>query len=307
MWRWRTAWKQRSRASRSSGWTTRDAAGVAKRALVVARGEPGGLAFSGHMDTVPDTGWREDPWSARVEGDVLRGLGSTDMKGPVAALIVAARELSSVTLLITTDEETTKQGARAVVERSALARRMRPRGIIVAEPTRMAPVRGHRAQIGFTCEARGVQAHSSTGRGENANWRLLPFLVEMRGVRERLREDGAWQDAAYDPPFSDFNLVIDNHGAANNVTVPLATARIKFRYSAGIDPAPIAAAVRGRGGAAWRGRGGGARGHPTRARGGSPAGSAVRGRNRPRRRDRTLRHGRFRVAGAGAVRRARPG
>ncbi len=221
-----------------------DPAGVAKRALVAARGAPGGLAFSGHMDTVPDTGWREDPWSARVEGDVLRGLGSTDMKGPVAALIVAARELLSVTLLITTDEETTKQGARAVVERSELARRMRPRGIIVAEPTRMVPVRGHRAQIGFTCEARGVQAHSSTGRGENANWRLLPFLVEMRGVWERLREDRAWQEAAYDPPFSDFNLVIDNHGAANNVTVPLATARIKFRYSAGIDPAPIVAAVR---------------------------------------------------------------
>ncbi len=221
-----------------------DAAGIAKRALVAARGEQGGLAFSGHMDTVPDTGWKTDPWSARVDGDTLHGLGSTDMKGPLAAVIVAAQQLPDVTLLITTDEETTKQGARAMVERSALAERMRPRGIIVAEPTRMAPVRGHRAQIGFTCEAYGVQAHSSTGRGENANWRLLPFLVAMREVWERLRSDRAWQDAAYDPPFSDFNLVIDNHGAANNVTVAVATARIKFRYSAGIDPAPVVAAVR---------------------------------------------------------------
>ena len=88
---------------------------------------PGGLAFSGHMDTVPDTGWPENPWSAQVAGDVLRGLGSTDMKGPVAALIVAARQLPDAILLITTDEETTKLGARAVVARSALARRMRPR------------------------------------------------------------------------------------------------------------------------------------------------------------------------------------
>ena len=69
-----------------------DAAGVAKRVLVAHRGGPGGMALSGHMDTVPDTGWQEDPWSARVDADgTLHGLGSTDMKGPVAAAIVAAR------------------------------------------------------------------------------------------------------------------------------------------------------------------------------------------------------------------------
>ncbi len=223
-----------------------DAAGVAKRALVAARGGAGGIAFSGHMDTVPDTGWRTDPWSARVAGDALHGLGSTDMKGPVAALIVAARALAAavpVTLLLTTDEETSKQGARETVARSALARRMAPRGIVVAEPTGMSPVRGHRVQIGFTCEARGVQAHSSTGRGRNANWALLPFLVDMHTLSERLRTDAALQDPAYDPPFSDFNLVLDNHGTAINVTVPLATARIKFRHSAGVDPGPVVDAL----------------------------------------------------------------
>src|SRR5258707_12082089 len=62
-----------------------DDAGVPKRVLVAHRGGPNGIAFSGHMDTVPDTGWRHDPWSARIDADgVLHGLGSTDMKGPVA-------------------------------------------------------------------------------------------------------------------------------------------------------------------------------------------------------------------------------
>src|SRR5215472_17786354 len=71
-----------------------DDAGVAKRALVAHRGGAGGIALSGHMDTVPDTGWQQDPWSARIDADgVLHGLGSTDMKGPVAAAIVAARAL----------------------------------------------------------------------------------------------------------------------------------------------------------------------------------------------------------------------
>ncbi len=40
-------------------------------------------------------------------------------------------------------------------------------------------------------------------------------------------------------------MVIDNHGAAVNVTVPKATARIKFRYSAKVDPSPVLQAVYG--------------------------------------------------------------
>jgi acetylornithine deacetylase/succinyl-diaminopimelate desuccinylase-like protein len=225
-----------------------DAGGVAKRVVVAHRGPPGGIAFSGHMDTVPDTGWQDDPWSGHIDaGGMMHGLGSTDMKGPVAAAVIAARSLPEsvpVTLLITTDEETTKQGARAIVSRSALVRQVKPLGIVVVEPTRLIPVRGHRSHIAFTCVAQGVQAHSSTGKGRNANWDLIPFLVEMKAIYERLRSDPGLQDAEYEPPFSDFNLIIDNHGAAVNVTAPVATARIKFRYSAKVDPTPVLEAVR---------------------------------------------------------------
>ncbi|WP_135467973.1 M20/M25/M40 family metallo-hydrolase [Crenalkalicoccus roseus] len=224
-----------------------DANGVAKRALVAHRGPPGGYALSGHMDTVPETGWEEDPWAPRLDAaGVLHGLGAADMKGPVAACLLAARSLPAevpVTLLLTCDEETTKAGARAVAG-SALARSLGLKGIVVAEPTGLVPVRGHRASTDIHVVARGVQAHSSTGEGRNANWALIPFLMEMRALHARLRVDPAWQDPAYDPPFSDFNLVLDNHGTAVNVTVPLATARIKFRYSRGVDPAPILAEVR---------------------------------------------------------------
>ncbi|MDW8313336.1 MAG: M20/M25/M40 family metallo-hydrolase [Rhodovarius sp.] len=222
-----------------------DPQGVAKRALVARRGPPGGYGLSGHMDTVPATGWNEDPWSGRIAGGLLHGLGSQDMKGPLAACILAARRAPPevpVTLLLTTDEETTKQGAREILARSRLARGLA--GIVVAEPTGMVPVRGHRASIRFTAVAKGVQAHSATGKGVNANWQLIPFLAEMRMLFDRLRTDPALQDPAYEPPFPDFNLVIDNHGTAVNVTVPLATAEIKFRFSAAIDPEPIRAQLR---------------------------------------------------------------
>jgi acetylornithine deacetylase/succinyl-diaminopimelate desuccinylase-like protein len=67
--------------------------------------------------------------------------------------------------------------------------------------------------------------------------------MEMKSVFERLRTDTTLQDPDYTPPFSDFNIIIDNHGAAMNVTVPKATARIKFRYSAKVDPTPVLTAV----------------------------------------------------------------
>ena len=222
-----------------------DDEGTDKVALVAVRGR-GGLALSGHMDTVPDTGWLTDPWSGRIENDVLYGLGSADMKGPVAALVVAAQTMPGrvpMALFLTTDEETTKAGARAVVG-SDLAQRYAACGILVAEPTQLVPVRGHRAHIEFTATATGTQAHSSTGRGRNANWDLVPFLAELRRIYDRLRTDTELQDTDYDPPFSDFNPVIDNFGSAVNVTVPKAVVRVKFRYSAGVDPQPIADAVR---------------------------------------------------------------
>ena len=37
--------------------------------------------------------------------------------------------------------------------------------------------------------------------------------------------------------------MVDNHGTAVNVNVPLASCRIKFRYSRSLDPKPILAAV----------------------------------------------------------------
>ena len=224
-----------------------DPAGIAKRALVAHRGPAGGLALSGHMDTVPATGWDTDPWSGHTADGNLHGLGSTDMKGPVAACIFAARELPAhvpITLLFTTDEETSKQGARLIATNSALVRQVKPRAILIAEPTSLIPVRGHRSAIGFVVTATGIQAHSSTGKGRNANWALAPFVLDMRAIYERLRDDPTLHDQGYDPPFSDFNIVIDNFGAPVNMTVPKAEARIKFRYSASIDPAPILAAVR---------------------------------------------------------------
>lgn len=217
-----------------------DPDGIEKTALVALRGEAGGcLAFSAHMDTVPPVGWTREPFRPEIQDNRLYGLGSCDMKGPMAAAIVAARSLPAsraAMLLLTCDEETTKAGARRIVAESQMLKAHPPAGIIVAEPTNLRPLRGHRSDVQFTVTARGIQAHSSTANGLNANIALIPFLSEMRDIYLELRSDPRLQDPSYTPPWCHLNIIVDNHGTATNITPSLATCRMKFRYSKAIDP-----------------------------------------------------------------------
>lgn len=74
------------------------------------------LVFVGHTDVVPAgdaNQWRHPPFAAVSEGDRLYGRGAADMKGSVAAMVVALEEFVSqhpdhpgtVALMLTSDEE----------------------------------------------------------------------------------------------------------------------------------------------------------------------------------------------------------
>ena len=136
-------------ASRSSGWTTGTPRGWRSARWSAHRGPQGRLRAVrpyGHRARYRLAG-RPLVAADRPCG-MLHGLGSVDMKGAVAACILAAKSVPAhvpATLLITTDEETTKAGARAVAA-SAFARSLGLKGIVVAEPTGLIPVRGHRRQ-----------------------------------------------------------------------------------------------------------------------------------------------------------------
>lgn len=92
-----------------------------------ATSSKGHLAFSGHLDTKPIGDalhqWETDPFDLTVDGDNAYGLGSTDMKGAVAAMLVALERLAvteevvpgKVSLVLTADEEQgSDAGARAL-------------------------------------------------------------------------------------------------------------------------------------------------------------------------------------------------
>ncbi len=64
--------------------------------VATLRGSGGGksLMFNGHIDIDPlAMGWKRDPWTPSVEGDLLFGAGSRNMKGGVTAMVTAAEAI----------------------------------------------------------------------------------------------------------------------------------------------------------------------------------------------------------------------
>lgn len=213
-----------------------DPHGVRKANVVARKGEgTGGLAFLSHLDTVPGTGWDRDPWQPALEGDRLIGLGVCDMKGPLAATVVAADSFDAerlarpITIVASADEEVSGQGARLVVAESVLFKAVRPAHGVVAEPTRLVPVYTHKG-FGFArVVAHGVSAHTSMDTGISANFLIAPFLAEMAALADRLKRDTSYQNPDFDPPTLGFNMVLSDGDTKPNVTAARTTCTISMR------------------------------------------------------------------------------
>lgn len=103
---------------------------------------PGGrsLALSGHLDTKPvgDAKWTTDPYTPVVQDGYLYGLGSCDMKGAIAAMLLAAAEIAQsppaagrLTLVLTADEEYgSRFGSRYLAENALVD----ADAIVIGEP-----------------------------------------------------------------------------------------------------------------------------------------------------------------------------
>lgn len=211
-----------------------DENGERKVSLVGQKGEgAGGLALLSHSDTVPGTGWESDPLNPRVEGNRLIGLGSCDMKGPLAATIAAAERAKNlkkpVFVVVTADEEIGLLGARHVVNESAFFKNAPPLHGVVAEPTRLLPIHQHKGGARVVATARGVAAHTSTDKGISANFLIAPFIAEMAELAAEIKSDERYMNREFEPPTNGFNMVFDDGGCAMNVTAAKTTCMVGFR------------------------------------------------------------------------------
>ena len=168
-----------------------DAAPGRPNVIAAARGTGGGrsLMLNAHMDTVGVAGMT-DPFTPRIEGDRLYGRGAYDMKGSLAACMLATAEAGrrgfagDVVLTAVADEEFASVGTEAV------AARLRTDAAIVTEPTEMQVAVAHRGFVNVEIETRGRAAHGSRPEiGIDAIAKMGRVLVGIeeldRGLRAR--------------------------------------------------------------------------------------------------------------------------
>ena len=143
------------------------------------------LLFYGHMDTVPaGEGWKFDPFLAKSSNGAIYGLGTTDMKGALAAILCAAQDLAhhrerlrgELILLFVSDEERKNEGIKHFLCSFK-------RGIdfaVICEPTNLNFAIRHRGAMRILITTFGVSKHSGNPYGGvNAVYKMVNLINEL--------------------------------------------------------------------------------------------------------------------------------
>lgn len=222
--------------------------------LWAVRGSDGPcLAFAGHTDVVPtgdEAGWRFAPFAAHIEDGVLHGRGAADMKGSLAAMIVAVEKFVAacpahngrIAFLLTSDEEGPATDGTVRITEYLQRESIKLDWCVVGEPSsseRLADIVrvGRRGSLNGRLRIEGVQGHVAyPERALNPIHAALAALQELCG-----REWDSGND--YYPPSSfQISNVMAGTGAENVIPQTLEV-WFNFRYCTEQTSAGLRAAV----------------------------------------------------------------
>lgn len=164
--------------------------------LWATHGEGECFAFAGHTDVVPvgdESQWTYPPFEARIVDNVLYGRGSADMKGSLAAMVIAAETFvrdnpdhqGKIALLITSDEEAAATNGTVKVVETLMQRNEKIDYCVVGEPSSAQQLgdivkNGRRGSITANLYIEGIQGHVAYPHlAENPVHKALPFLNEL--------------------------------------------------------------------------------------------------------------------------------
>jgi acetylornithine deacetylase/succinyl-diaminopimelate desuccinylase family protein len=156
--------------------------------VAVARGSGGGasLMLNAHMDTVGVDGM-ERPFEPEIRDGRLYGRGAYDMKGSLAACMLAARRLAAddlsgdVIVTAVADEEYASIGVQSVLSNR------RADAAIVTEPTGLRVCVAHKGFVWAEIETEGRAAHGSRpAEGVDAITRMAPALARLAELQSAL-------------------------------------------------------------------------------------------------------------------------
>ena len=148
------------------------------------------IMLNAHMDTVGVAGMQA-PFSGRVEGNKLYGRGAYDMKGSLAAIMLAARDAvaqgiaGDIILTGVSDEEYASIGVQSLLKTYTAD------ACIVTEPNHHGRICvAHKGFIWATVTTKGRAAHGSIPeKGLDAIAKMGPVLVELEKLDKSLRRE----------------------------------------------------------------------------------------------------------------------
>ena len=146
--------------------------------------------FNGHHDVVEvGHGWTRDPFGAEVDGDRIYGRGACDMKGGLAAAVIAAEAFvaacpdhaGAIEISATADEESGGYGGVAWLAERGWFDPSRVQHVIIPEPLHKDRIcLGHRGVWWAEIETKGRIAHGSMPfLGDSAIRHMGAVLEEM--------------------------------------------------------------------------------------------------------------------------------
>lgn len=209
------------------------------------------LVFAGHTDVVP-TGdvnkWQSPPFEPEIRDGMLYGRGAADMKGSIAAMLVAIEEFvdshpdyqGSIGLLITADEEGPAVDGTIKVVQHLQQRNEKIDYCIVGEPSSTNTVgdvikNGRRGSLGARLVVKGVQGHVAYPHlADNPIHKLAPALAELTSE--------IWDNGNRYFPATSFQVSNINAGTgATNVIPGECETLINFRFSTEVTAAQLKA------------------------------------------------------------------
>ncbi|AIA70247.1 succinyl-diaminopimelate desuccinylase [Pectobacterium atrosepticum SCRI1043] len=160
------------------------------------RGTGKTLAFAGHTDVVPsgdESHWQHPPFEPIIRDGMLYGRGAADMKGSLAAMVIAAERFVAahpnhqgrLAFLITSDEEASAVNGTVKVVDALMARNERLDYCLVGEPSSTHVVgdvvkNGRRGSITANLRIHGMQGHVAYPHlADNPVHRAAPALNEL--------------------------------------------------------------------------------------------------------------------------------
>ena len=154
------------------------------------------VVLDAHTDTVTIEHCLGDPFDGRVADGRVYGRGSVDTKASMGVMLAVLEQARSegrrpapnlVVVGSISEEAGGLLGAIGFRE-WAEARGLHPDEVIVAEPTRCAPIYGHKGGVGFEIQVQGLAAHSSMPHlGRNAIFAAAKLITALEAEHHRLQ------------------------------------------------------------------------------------------------------------------------